>query len=142
MKVFQYRILVRHLSLGWCAWSLLCFAFLSMVFIIFAFADDTEFLNRLLSDGGLQAFSAWFLGQLPWISPIACFSGTLFCLLFSASEKNGFYSGIRSASFLALFVYLLLGLIPACLVWLASNRHQEKGGLESETLERAFTDEN
>ena len=81
MKVFQYRILVRHLSLGWCAWSLLCFAFLSMVFMIFAFADDTELLNRFLSDGGLQAFSAWFLGQLPWISPIACFSGTLFCLL-------------------------------------------------------------
>ena len=137
MKVFQYRILVRHLSLCWCAWSLLCFAFLSMVFMIFAFADDTELLNRLLYDGGLQAFSAWFLGQLPWISPIACFSGTLFCLLFLRQRKEWLAiqaSGVPPS--LALFVYLLLGLIPACLVWLASNRHQEKGDLESETLER------
>ena len=56
MKIIKYRILIRHLSFGWCAWCLLCFAFLSAVFVIFALSDQPDLLNRFLAEDGLDHF--------------------------------------------------------------------------------------
>ena len=128
MQIIKYRILIRHLSFGWCAWCLLCFTFLSAVFAIFALSDQPDLLNRFLAEDGLDHFASWFLPQIPWFLPISSFFGTLFCLLFLRQRREWLAmqaSGVPA--YLVLFVYLTLGLIPTCLVWVASNAEEVSG---------------
>ena len=128
MKIIKYRILIRHLSFGWCAWCLLCFSFLSVVFAIFTLSDQPDLLNRFLAEDGLDHFSSWFLPQIPWFVPISSFFGTLFCLLFLRQRREWLAmqaSGVPA--YLVLFVYLTMGLIPTCLVWVALNRDEVSG---------------
>ena len=128
MKIIKYRILIRHLSFTWSAWSLLCIAFLLAVFAIFSLSDQPDLLNRFLAEDGLDHFTGWLLPQIPWFLPISSFFGTLFCLLFLRQRREWLAmqaSGVPA--YMVLFVYLTLGLIPTCLVWLASNADEVSG---------------
>ncbi len=128
MQIIKYRILIRHLSFGWCAWCLLSFTFLSAVFAIFALSDQPDLLNRFLTEDGLDHFASWFLPQIPWFLPISSFFGTLFCLLFLRQRREWLAmqaSGVSSS--IVIFIYLTLGLIPTCLVWVASNADAVSG---------------
>ena len=128
MKIIKYRILIRHLSFTWSAWSLLCIAFLLAVFAIFSLSDQPDLLNRFLAEDGLDHFTDWLLPQIPWFLPISSFFGTLFCLLFLRQRREWLAmqaSGVPA--YMVLFVYLTLGLIPTCLVWLASNADEVSG---------------
>ena len=128
MKIIKYRILIRHLSFTWSAWSLLCIAFLLAVFAIFSLSDQPDLLNRFLAEDGLDHFTGWLLPQIPWFLPISSFFGTLFCLLFLRQRREWLAmqaSGVPA--YMVLFVYLTLGLIPTCLVWLASNADEVRG---------------
>ena len=88
MKIIKYRILIRHLSFTWSAWSLLCIAFLLAVFAIFSLSDQPDLLNRFLAEDGLDNFTGWLLPQIPWFLPISSFFGTLFCLLFLRQRRE------------------------------------------------------